>query len=147
MGKLVVSALVWKIACYEQCEGIQLMHHIATATSDLEITVNRADESTLMCLRGRLDIDSSPALRDRLLDLLRGQSTETVVVDLAAVSYIDASGIATLVEALKMSCSRGGAFRLKGLQGRLLHLFEVTGVLSLFEMNGCITPSSALKVS
>lgn len=123
------------------------MHRIATATSDLEINVDHAAESTVVCLRGRLNIDSSPALRNRFLDLLREQSPETMVVDLTAVSYIDASGIATLVEALKMSCTRGSAFHLKGLQGGLLHLFEVTGVLSLFEMNGCISPSSASKVS
>ncbi len=123
------------------------MHRIATATDDLEITVDHGEVSILVCLRGRLNIDSSPALRNRFLDLLRAHSQETMVVDLTAVSYMDASGIATLVEALKMSCSRGSAFRLNGLQGRLLHLFEVTGVLSLFEMNGCISPSSASRVS
>ena len=47
-----------------------------------------------MRLRGHLGIDSSPALRDRLLAMLQRQSMETVVVDLTEVSYLDASGIA-----------------------------------------------------
>src|SRR5262249_61624700 len=88
MSNLGRVALVWKAACSEQCGGIQLMHRIATATSDLEINVDHAAESTVVCLRGRLNIDSSPALRNRFLDLLREQSPETMVVDLTAVSTL-----------------------------------------------------------
>jgi len=94
--------------------GILLTHRIATATEDLKITVDHGGASTLVCLRGRLNIDSSPTLRNRLIAELEGQLREGVVIDLMAVSYIGASGIATLVEALKTACSRGTAFRLKG---------------------------------
>ena len=42
---------------------------------------------------------------------------------------------ATLVEALKVSHHQQRKLSLKGLQGRLLHLLEITGVLALFEKN------------
>ena len=119
-----------------------------TVTSDdLKITSDHGEESDVLCLDGRLNIDSSPILRSRLVALLRGPSPRPIIVDLAEVSYIDVSGLATLVEALKMARKRQTSLCLKGLQGRPLHLFEMTGLLAIFETHGCATASSALKVS
>lgn len=109
-----------------------------TAADGLEITADHGDESVLVRLHGRLSIDSSPRLRDQLLAMLRRPSPEAVIVDLTEVSYMDASGIATLLEGLKIARNRQTTLCLQGLQGRLLHLFEVTGVLALFEASGCI---------
>ncbi len=114
--------------------------------TDLQIKVDEIGEGTLVRLRGHLGIDSSPALRDRLLVVLQGQSMDTVV-DLTEVSYMDASGIATLVEGLKIARSRRNTLRIQGLQGRVLHLFEVTGLLDFFEINGSGRVSTVVKVS
>ena len=67
-----------------------------------------------MRLRGRLSIDTSPALRDQLLAVLDGPSVQAVIVDLDAVSYIDASGIATLIEGLKIAQSGHNTLRIAG---------------------------------
>jgi anti-sigma B factor antagonist len=119
---------------------------MVTAT-DLEITEDENQGGTLVHLRGRLSIDSSPAFRDRLLAMLRRQPTAAVIVDLTEVSYIDASGVATLVEGLKIAHNRQTTLCLQGLQGRVRHLFEVTGLLTLFESTGCGSTTSAAKVS
>jgi len=116
-------------------------------TDDFKITLNHGEEAALVCLNGRLNIDSSPALRDRLLAVLRGPSPKSIVVDLTEVSYIDVSGLATLLEGLKLARNRQTILCLKGLQGRPLHLFEVTGLLALFETYGGKSTSSALRVS
>jgi anti-sigma B factor antagonist len=115
--------------------------------TDLEITQEESEKGTLVRLRGRLGIDSSPAFRDRLLAMLRRQSPAAVIVDLSEVSYIDASGVATLVEGLKTARHRQTTLCLQGLQGRVRHLFEVTGLLTLFETSGCGSATSAAKVS
>jgi anti-sigma B factor antagonist len=123
-----------------------LTSSMLTAT-DLEIIEDEGEEGTLVRLRGRLSIDSSPAFRDRLLAMLRRQSPPAVIVDLTEVSYIDASGVATLVEGLKTARNRQTTLCLQGLQGRVRHLFEVTGLLTLFETSGCGSATSAVKVS
>jgi anti-sigma B factor antagonist len=128
-------------------KGILLTRGIATATDALEITLEQSKQGTLMYLNGRINIDSSPVLRNRLLAMLREQSAEAIMVDLTGVSYIDASGIATLIEGLKVARNRQVRLCLQGLQGRLMHLFEATGVLALFEASGCEGASSAPKVS
>jgi anti-sigma B factor antagonist len=114
--------------------------------SDLQVAMEESNGDAVVRLRGRLSIDSSPAFRDQLLAVLRRASTRAVVVDLAGVSYIDASGIATLVEALKIARNRRNNLCLNGLQGRVLYLFEVTGLLDLFGTNGSRSASTALKV-
>lgn len=118
-----------------------------TATDDLEITLQPGASCTIVRLRGHFNIDSSPTVRDRLLLLLRAQSPEPVIVDLTDVTYIDSSGIATLIEGLKLARMRETTLRVQGLQGRLLHLFQVTGMSALFDTNGCGSASSVSQVS
>jgi len=127
--------------------GIRLTREIVTATDGLEITVDDGGEGRFVRLYGRLSIDSSPGFRDLLLATLRRQSRAVVIVDLTGVSYIDASGVATLVEGLKIARNRQSILCLEGLEGRVLHLFEVTGLLTLFESSGCKSASSASKGS
>lgn len=125
-----------------------LFTHGAELHADgLEIIVADDEEGKIVNLNGRVNFASSPALRDRLLVILEGPSPRSVVVDLTKVSYIDSSGIATLLEGLKIALNRQTRFCLKGLEGRLLHLFEVTGVLALFESHGCRSASPKPKVS
>jgi len=122
-------------------------HGAVAPTEDLEITVGHREAGALVHLNGRLDIDSSPLLRDRLLAILLEQSMSAVTIDLAKVSYLDSSGVATLIEGLKFACQRGIALRLAGLEGRLLHLFETTGVLRLFNTDGVGSATSSSRVS
>jgi len=116
------------------------------ANDTLEITVDQGTEGLWLRLRGRLNIDSSPDFRDRLLAILRAQPPGIVTVDMTDVSYIDASGIATLIEGLRIAHNRGLTLGLNGLQDRLVNLFKVSGVLALFEKSGCLTASTAAKV-
>ena len=116
-------------------------------TDSLEITVLPGDEGSTLCLRGRLNIDSSPAFRDRLLSILQAHSPQAVIVDFSEVSYLDSSGIATLIEGLKIARMRQTMLCVQGLQDRLLHLFQVTGMSALFEKSGCGSASSKSKVS
>lgn len=113
--------------------------------NDLEISLREGDGATLVLLRGRLNIDSSPGLRDQLLETLRRPTSKSVIVDLTDVSYIDASGMATLVEGLKIARNRQGTLCLQGLQDRVLQLFELTGLLDLFETTGCGGASTESK--
>jgi anti-sigma B factor antagonist len=125
---------------------IALKRELVTGEESLDITVEHGEERAYVRLRGHLGLDSSPDLRDRLLAILKGQAPKTIIVDLTEVSYIGSSGIATLLEALKVARNRQATLCLKGLQGRMVHLFEVTGLLSVFEA-GCKGASPELRVN
>ena len=114
---------------------------------DLEIAIDRGEQCSIVRLRGRLNIDSSPALRHRLLAMLQAQSPQAVIVDFSEVSYAGSSGIATLIEGLKIARMRQTTLCVQGLRDRLLHLFQVTGMSTLFEKSGCGSASPESKVS
>ena len=97
-----------------------------------EIDIVMEKNGALVTVCGRIDMDSSPVLRDRLLAFLQGQYSKEVIIDLLAVTHIDSSGVATLIEALRAARSHKTELRLHGLHGRLLRLFELTGLLPLF---------------
>jgi anti-anti-sigma regulatory factor len=87
-----------------------------TSGSSLEISVALLGKDAVVRLSGPFNVDSSPDLRDRLRAIL---STEplprTVTVDLAGVPNIETSGIATLIEALRIAAHQQTRFRLQGL--------------------------------
>jgi len=108
------------------------------SSGSISITVDHCDSDALVRLNGRIDVDSSPDVRDCLLAILSEERLpRAITVDLAGVPYIEASGIATLVEALRIARHHHIEFSLQGLNGPVLRLFEVTGVLAVFEAGNC----------
>ena len=113
------------------------------SSGSISITVDHCGSDALVRLNGRIDVDSSPDLRDCLLAILSEEPLpRAIIVDLAGVPYIETSGIATLIEALRIARHHQTIFRLQGLSGSALRLFEVTGLVALFEAS-----SNGQKVS
>ena len=98
----------------------------------LSIDRSAGEGGAVLTVNGRVTIDSSPILRDRLLAILRHESLPTLTIDLTAVPYVDSSGVATLVEALKFARAAKTKLRLRLREGPL-YLLQVTGLLSLFD--------------
>jgi len=108
-----------------------------TSSSNLEISVDQLGSDVIVRPNGRINVDSSPDLRDCLLSVLSAEPLpRAITVDLAGVPYIETSGIATLIEALRTARHHQIGFRLEGLGGSVLRLLEVTGVLTLFDRGG-----------
>lgn len=66
-------------------------------------------------LGGDLDIAAVPAVRERLLGLLR-PGTIRLVIDMSAVRYADASGLEVLVNTYRRAVLLGGTLHLAALQ-------------------------------
>jgi anti-anti-sigma factor len=104
-----------------------------STTSNIEIVVDHSGEDAIVRLKGRIDVESSPDVRDRLRAILSTDPLpHAVSVDVAGVTSIEASGIATLIEALKVARHREIRFHLQG-HGSVLQLFESAGLLALFD--------------
>lgn len=117
-------------------------------TDNLQIRVQTEKERAVMYLQGRVSIETSPYFHDHLLGMLRRSfPPEAFAIDLAGVSYMDTSGIATLIQALKVARITGIAIHIQGLHDRILHLFQATGIESLFEDGRTADHSSTAVVS
>ena len=110
----------------------------------LSIEESAEGDGVQLTVSGRITIDSSPGLRDRLLAILQQQTLSTLTIDLTAVPYIDSSGLATLVEALKIARANQTTLQLR-LHERPRYLMEVTGLLPHFEATGQAKTDTALR--
>jgi anti-sigma B factor antagonist len=57
-----------------------------------------------------------------------------MVINFSKVTYVDSSGLATLVEILKLMRTYGGKMRLSNLSPKIKSLFEITKLEKLFDI-------------
>lgn len=88
---------------------------------------------TVCHIDGEIDINSSPAIK-KSFDKLISQKTPKIVINLSKVTYVDSSGLATLVEILKNMRSYNGRMRLACMSPKIKSLFEITKLEKLFEI-------------
>jgi len=103
-----------------------------------EMTVQVAPEINhiTVAVTGRVSVDSSPDLRSALLDLLRGKAAPIIDIELSGVSYLDTSGLATLLEALKAARERSVILRVTGIGGAARTLAEIAQLDTIFRQWG-----------
>src|SRR6185437_10656482 len=99
---------------------------IQLAAGDVGPVVTAPGE-TVAALEGDLDIASVPAVRERLLSLLRPGACR-LVIDMSAVRYADASGLAVLVSTQRRAVLLGGGLRLAALRPEVAGVLTVTGL-------------------
>lgn len=103
------------------------------ATNSTVLPTARLDgENLFASVKGDVDLNNSPDLRVALLGLLKDRSPKRLILNLGAVSYMDSSAIAVLVEALQKVRKAGGKICLTGLQTRVKGLLEIARLDSIF---------------
>lgn len=85
------------------------------------------DGAVIVAIGGDLDIVSAPAVRERLLGLL-SPGASRLVVDMSAVRYADASGLAVLVSTQRRAVLLGGGLRLAAPPPEVAGVLTVTGL-------------------
>jgi anti-sigma B factor antagonist len=96
------------------------------------VSTRSAGEITIVDLMGQIDLGSSPALRRTLLDSLK--TTNHMAINLGGVSYIDSSGIASLIEVLKEAQDTKKRLVLFGVEGAVLQVLQLTRLTGVFEI-------------
>ncbi|MDP8263663.1 MAG: STAS domain-containing protein [Candidatus Ancaeobacter aquaticus] len=97
------------------------------------ITLNVREENgwNIVTVDGQIDLYSSPDIRKELLSQAKTKKVK-IVVDLSKVSYIDSSGVATLIEAMQKLKKVDGEIALVGLSESVKHVFEIARLESVF---------------
>jgi anti-sigma B factor antagonist len=86
----------------------------------------------LVRLSGEVDLSWSQEVRRAVLDALAGG--EPVGVELSAVSYIDSSGIAALVEGFQQARTRGKRFALVAVSDAVRAVLELARLDRVFQL-------------
>lgn len=107
--------------------------------SSLVVRLTTEPTGSIVWAHGAIDLRSSPSLRQQLLTLA-DRNPPRVIVDLSRVTYVDSSGVGTLVEfKRRMDRTHGGRVVLAGLQPR------VRGVLEMARLDNFFTIATSVE--
>ena len=101
----------------------------------MQINIRHVGQGSVVEPVGDVDMSSSPQLRETILELLEERSGVKIVVNMEKVDYIDSSGIASLVEGLKLARRRKARLCLAGLNEGPRYVLQLTRLLDVFEVH------------
>ena len=93
----------------------------------------------VVSISGRVAVDTSGQMRSRLGEALRSRP-DRVTIDLSQVDYMDTSGLATLIEGMRIARKQDTQLILRGLQEQPRYLFKVTDLDRVFPIEGEAKP-------
>jgi len=85
----------------------------------------------IVSISGRVAIDTSSRMRDSLADALRSKP-DAITIDLSQVDYMDTSGLATLIEAMRLARRQNTELLLRGVQEQPRYLLRVSDLDRVF---------------
>jgi len=96
---------------------------VADSPELLSIVIEHHEDRMLITLRGELDLSTAPALDEAL----HGANSE-IVVDLAAVEFIDASGLNVFAHAASRAEQHGDRLAVINASVLAQRMFRLTGL-------------------
>lgn len=97
----------------------------------MEVTESSEDGIKTLRLGGEIDLHASPELR-KLLQAEKEAGQPALLLDFTDVSYIDSSGLATLIEYCRECSTYDGRLVLYGLAPKVKMVFELVRLNELF---------------
>ena len=85
----------------------------------------------ILTIEGEIDLACSPELRE-ILHAFAKKKTRILVLDFNGVDYVDSSGLATLVEYVRLAQPFGGKFGLVGVSARVRTIFDLVRLTEFF---------------
>jgi len=99
----------------------------------LQLSQRSEGAQQVVVVEGEVDMESSPRLLAELQHTLRRGIAP--VVELAGVTYFDSSGVAVLVEGLKLARKRKLDFRLRDPSRPVVAVLELAGLSAMFAID------------
>ncbi len=98
----------------------------------LEVQTRQTDGGvTVVAPTGRLDVAGAPALKDAMNDVATN-GTPKVVLDMEGVSFVDSTGLGSVIAALKQIRGRQGELRLAAPNQQVRVVLELTTLDRVF---------------
>ena len=87
---------------------------------------------TVVAPTGRLDVSGAPALKEAIGELARNGTPPRIVIDMEGVSFVDSTGLGSVIAALKQIRSRQGELRLAAPNQQVRVVLELTTLDRVF---------------
>jgi anti-sigma B factor antagonist len=101
------------------------------------VSVTRPSDGVLLVtLAGDVDYTNAAAVADVIRAAVRMERPHALRIDMAGVDFLDSSGIAVLVKAMKAAREAGAEYRVYAPQPRVLDQLRMTGLADVFPVDG-----------
>lgn len=98
----------------------------------LDVQTRQAENgATVVAPTGRLDVAGAPALKDAITEVVKN-GPPRVVIDLEGVSFVDSTGLGSVISALKQIRSSQGELRLAAPNQQVRVVLELTTLDRVF---------------
>jgi anti-anti-sigma factor len=98
----------------------------------LEVQTRQVDSgATIVAPTGRLDVAGAPALKDAISEALKNGQPR-VILDMEGVSFVDSTGLGSVIAALKQIRSSQGDLRLAAPNQQVRVVLELTTLDRVF---------------
>lgn len=108
----------------------------------MEITLSLIGDIPIFRLHGRLDMNTSPLLEERLNLLMTGQEKK-MIFDCADLSYISSAGLRVFLSCQRHFSALGGGVGFAHLSNPVADLFRLSGLEDLFLITPTIEEAAA----
>jgi len=116
----------------------------------MEIDQRTVGEIVVLDLKGKITLGEGDELLKDKVNSLVNQGHRKIVLNLAAVPYIDSAGLGEIVRTYTTVSRQGGSLKLLNLTKRITDLLAITKLLTVFETydseNDAVRSFSAAKV-
>jgi len=102
----------------------------------MQHVVTERGGALVVSLQGDVDLDTSPAARKILLECVGKR--RPVLADLSGVTYIDSSGVASLVESLQSARKGGTTFALASVSEAAMRVLQLARLDKVFTIFGSV---------
>lgn len=96
----------------------------------MKCSVSQESNGLRVLPEGDIDLHVAPEFR-KILHKVLEEKPGTIQIDLSGVPFIDSSGIATIVEVLKLARQRGGTVKVDGCQPTVRDTFDIAGLTKI----------------
>ncbi len=99
----------------------------------MEIAERQVGDVTILDLNGKMTLGEGDELLKDKVNSVVSQGHKKLVLNLAAVPYIDSAGLGEIVRTYTTVSRQGGSLKMLGLTKRIADLLSITKLLTVFE--------------
>lgn len=101
----------------------------------MPIAVTSRDSALTIALSGEIDHHAAREMMGQLSDAISERLPKRLVLDLSGVTFMDSSGIAVLLRALRQMEQIGGALRVTSIPAQARRVLDAAGVGRLITLD------------
>ena len=101
----------------------------------LKLQLEKVGRTLVVRISGDLDLESAPAFRDKIDNVLTEyEMINKLVLNLAEVNFVDSSGLGAILGRYKKMRSRGGFMYLTEVEPSVSKVFELSGLFKIIPL-------------